>query len=99
MILNQKSILDNIIEEKTLNLTKLNRELEENEHELQLINENLEYRVEEEVEKSRQKDKMLFEQTKMAALGEMIGNIAHQWRQPLSAISTESKRYAASKRV
>ncbi|AXH09966.1 PAS domain-containing sensor histidine kinase [Malaciobacter halophilus] len=36
----------------------------------------------------KQKDKLLVEQTKMAALGEMIGNIAHQWRQPLSTIST-----------
>ncbi len=29
----------------------------------------------------------LFQKSKMASLGEMLGNIAHQWRQPLSAIS------------
>jgi signal transduction histidine kinase len=36
----------------------------------------------------KNKDKLLYEQSKMASLGEMIGNIAHQWRQPLSIIST-----------
>ncbi len=36
----------------------------------------------------KKKDKLIAEQLKMAALGEMIGNIAHQWRQPLSVIST-----------
>jgi len=40
------------------------------------------------IEENRQKDKILHEQTKMASMGEMIGNIAHQWRQPLSVIST-----------
>ncbi|WP_368029136.1 cache domain-containing protein [Arcobacter sp. s6] len=42
-----------------------------------------------EIEK-KQKDELLYQQSKMAAMGEMIGNIAHQWRQPLSTISTAS---------
>jgi len=36
------------------------------------------------------KDKLIFNQAKMAQMGEMIGNITHQWRQPLSLISTAS---------
>ncbi|XOB63401.1 PAS domain S-box protein [Campylobacterota bacterium DY0563] len=38
--------------------------------------------------KLKQKDLMLLQQSKMAAMGEMLSNIAHQWRQPLSLIST-----------
>ena len=36
----------------------------------------------------RKQEYVLIQQSKMAAMGEMLGNIAHQWRQPLSAIST-----------
>jgi signal transduction histidine kinase len=36
----------------------------------------------------KEKEQILFQQSKMAAMGEMLENIAHQWRQPLSIIST-----------
>lgn len=42
------------------------------------------------IKKSKEKDSMLAQQSKMAAMGEMLENIAHQWRQPLSSISTLS---------
>ena len=38
----------------------------------------------------KHREKLLFQQSKMASMGEMIDNIAHQWRQPLSLISTIS---------
>ena len=80
--------LEEKVYEKTIALERQNRELEENDHELQLLNANLEQRVKEEVEKNIKTEKQLFKSEKMASMGEMIGNIAHQWRQPLSIIST-----------
>ena len=36
---------------------------------------------------NKQEQELMQQQAKMAAMGEMIGNIAHQWRQPLNALS------------
>lgn len=49
------------------------------------------------IEEIKRKESLLAEQTKLAAMGEMIGNIAHQWRQPLSVISMLSSNMKLKK--
>ena len=69
-------------------LKRLNNKLNKNQEELYDLNSSLKQTVSDEVKKNYKKNKILFQQSKMAAMGEMIGNIAHQWRQPLSVITT-----------
>ncbi|WP_323590274.1 sensor histidine kinase [Aliarcobacter butzleri] len=45
------------------------------------------------------KQAILYQQSKMAAMGEMIGNIAHQWRQPLSIITTATSGMVLQKEM
>ena len=66
---------------------KLEIEVEKKTKELQEINANLQKMVEKQVNEIRKKDSALSQQSKMAAMGEMIGAIAHQWRQPLNALA------------
>ncbi len=40
------------------------------------------------INENKEKEKLLFQKNKMADMGEMIGNIAHQWRQPLAINNT-----------
>ncbi len=42
---------------------------------------------EQEMEESKKKEALMIYQSRLAAMGEMIGSIAHQWRQPLSGIA------------
>ena len=55
---------------------------------LKELNLSLEQTVNNEIIKNDEKNRILFQNNKMAAMGEMIENIAHQWRQPLSVITT-----------
>ncbi len=64
------------------------KKLEQSNQKLLNLNNELEDKVQEQLTVIREKDFALNQQSKMAAMGEMLGNIAHQWRQPLSAIST-----------
>jgi len=65
-------------------------ELKQSHLKIKEFNENLELKIKEAVEKNQEKDKLIFQQSKMASMGEMIENIAHQWRQPLSVIAAAS---------
>ncbi len=58
---------------------KINKQLED-------ININLKNEIEYQINERYKKEQLLVEQSKLASLGEMIGNIAHQWRQPLNAL-------------
>jgi len=56
-------------------------------NEIEKLNSTLQERVKVEVAKNKQKDDLLFRQSKHAQMGEMIGTIAHQIKQPLGAIN------------
>ncbi|MDD2358130.1 MAG: PAS domain-containing sensor histidine kinase [Thiovulaceae bacterium] len=66
-------ILENKVEEKTKQLQELNLTLE--------------LRVQNEIAKNEIKQQVMFWQSRLASLGQMLANIAHQWRQPLTELS------------
>jgi len=67
--------------------SRYNDKLQRQEKELQRYKYELTKLVKEETEAHLKSEKMLQQQAKMAAMGEMMDAVAHQWRQPLNALS------------
>jgi len=75
--------LDTIIkssDKQQRQLLKLNEELDEYKN-------HLEDKVEQEIKNRQEKEKLLLQQSRLAAMGEMIDAIAHQWKQPINVIN------------
>ncbi len=68
-------------------LSALNDELNAQKLQLESFNRELEEKVTGEVEKNRVKDHLMSLQARQAAMGEMVGHIAHQWKQPLNTLN------------
>ena len=66
---------------------------------LKELNNILQETVNDAVIRNDEKNKIIFQQNKMAAIGDMIGNIAHQWRQPLSVITTAASSIKLKKEL
>ncbi|MBU1215822.1 PAS domain-containing sensor histidine kinase [bacterium] len=79
------------LQKKELQLEELNKNLEkrveEKTKELKELNQTLELRVKDEVAKNEQKQRIMFWQSRLASLGQMLANVAHQWRQPLTELN------------
>jgi len=54
--------------------------------ELETLNRELDIKIKNAIAENSKNEQMLIQQSRLAAMGEMIGNIAHQWRQPLNAL-------------
>ncbi|MGR9044388.1 MAG: sensor histidine kinase [Gammaproteobacteria bacterium] len=74
-----KDQLEHYNEELEQEVAKRTRQLDE-------LNQSLDQRVKDEVAQRQKQEELLIHQSRLAAMGEMIGAIAHQWRQPLNAL-------------
>ncbi|MDQ1339334.1 MAG: hypothetical protein QG567_486, partial [Campylobacterota bacterium] len=58
---------------------------------LKKMNEALQEEIDKKIKKYKEQESLLIQQSKLAAMGEMIQNIAHQWRQPLNTLGLQAQ--------
>ena len=79
------------LQRREIQLHELNETLEkrvqEKTQELEELNKTLHLKVEKEIAKNEEKRQVMFWQSRLASKGEMLANIAHQWRQPLTELN------------
>lgn len=90
----RRQIEDTLHEQATLLEDEI-AQRQQAEEELNVINCSLEERIADAINELRRKDTLLLQQSKLAAMGELLNNIAHQWRQPLNniAVSIQTMQY------
>jgi PAS domain S-box-containing protein len=100
-VLLREELLKKEAEYEELNRS-LEKRVEEQTRELKVLNQTLEERVRDEIAKNEEKQRVMFWQSRHASLGQMLANIAHQWRQPLTELSLAMfniKKAAQNERV
>jgi signal transduction histidine kinase len=87
---NFNKLLDNLYKSQ-LKISSINKNLDikvkERTKELELLNDTLEEKIKKAVDDARKKEHFLQQKSKLALMGELITNIAHQWRQPLATLN------------
>jgi len=79
--------LQSMLNELNRSKREIEKKVEERTKELHTLNANLEKSVLEKTKENMKQLELLQQQNKLASMGEMIGAIAHQWRQPLNELS------------
>ena len=84
---NLYSIMHNTAGELNQLAENLERRVEQRTNELATLNEELQVKIKNAVRKEKRQNAIMNQQSRLASMGEVLENIAHQWRQPLNQVS------------